>query len=76
MRNVLIAIGNSGAPSLVPDAVARLDDESPLVRGTAVWAAGELLNQDEFAKLAAEKFSEESDEGVRAEWSAALTASR
>ncbi|MBX3535780.1 MAG: tRNA epoxyqueuosine(34) reductase QueG [Xanthobacteraceae bacterium] len=76
VRNVLIAIGNSGAPSLVPDAVARIDDESPLVRGAAVWAAGELLSQDEFAKLAAEKFSEESDDGVRAEWSAALTASR
>lgn len=38
LRNVLIAIGNSGDPTLAPMVVERLDDDSPLVRGMAVWA--------------------------------------
>jgi epoxyqueuosine reductase len=40
LRNVLVAIGNAPAPSseLVTAALARLDDTSALVRGTAIWA--------------------------------------
>ncbi len=38
IRNVLIAIGNSGDASLAADAERLLDDASPLVRGAAVWA--------------------------------------
>src|SRR5207245_507217 len=38
VRNVLIAIGNSGDPSMAGEAEARLADASPLVRGAAVWA--------------------------------------
>ena len=38
LRNVLIAIGNSGSADLVDCATALLADPSPLVRGTAVWA--------------------------------------
>src|SRR5260370_14345036 len=37
VRNVLVAIGNSGDPALAGAAQARLDDASPLVRGAAVW---------------------------------------
>ena len=40
VRNVLIAIGNSGEPALAAAAEARLDDASPLVRGAAVGALG------------------------------------
>ena len=40
VRNVLIAIGNSGEPELAPEAVRLLDDASPLVRAMAVWASG------------------------------------
>ncbi|MDN3627087.1 tRNA epoxyqueuosine(34) reductase QueG [Methylobacterium isbiliense] len=42
LRNVLIAIGNSGDRTLVPDAVRLLDDPAPLVRGMAVWALARL----------------------------------
>ena len=42
LRNVLIAIGNSGDPTLAGDAERLLDDASPLVRGAAVWALGRL----------------------------------
>src|SRR6202040_1891399 len=42
VRNVLIAIGNSGDAALAEEAMRLLDDESPLVRGAAVWALGRL----------------------------------
>jgi len=42
VRNVLIAIGNSGEISLAADAEQLLDDPSPLVRAMAVWALGRL----------------------------------
>src|SRR4051812_30029202 len=38
VRNVLIAIGNSGAPALAPAAMHLLADPAPVVRGAAVWA--------------------------------------
>ena len=71
IRNVLIAIGNSSAPSLVPDVIARIDDGSPLVRGAAVWAASQLMTAKDFAALKEEKSSRETDETVSAEWNAA-----
>jgi epoxyqueuosine reductase len=42
VRNVLIAIGNSGDPSLAAEAARLIDDPSPLVRGAAVWALAQL----------------------------------
>ena len=42
LRNVLIAIGNSGDDRLLPLAEARLADAEPLVRGAAVWAVRRL----------------------------------
>ena len=42
VRNVLVAIGNSGDGSLAGDAERLLSDGSPLVRGAAVWALGRL----------------------------------
>ena len=70
VRNVLIAIGNSGDASLAPDAEARLGDDSPLVRGAAVWALGRLHRE----RLAAQeqRLHSESDLTVREEWTAAL----
>lgn len=70
IRNVLIAIGNSETAALVPDAIARLDDESPLVRGAAVWAASQLMRANEFAALKAERAPAETDEAVAEEWNA------
>ncbi|HLZ83025.1 MAG TPA: tRNA epoxyqueuosine(34) reductase QueG [Caulobacteraceae bacterium] len=45
VRNVLYAIGNSGDPSLVPAARARLDDADPTVRDAARWAVDRLEAQ-------------------------------
>lgn len=66
MRNVLIAIGNSGDASLIEDARRLLHDENALVRGAAVWALSRLLPRDEFSQLAAQV--NETDESVREEW--------
>jgi epoxyqueuosine reductase len=72
VRNVLIAVGNSGEPSLAATAEARLDDASPLVRGAAVWALGRLLRRDQFAALAGAQQQREADPAVADEWTAAL----
>ncbi|HXM31790.1 MAG TPA: tRNA epoxyqueuosine(34) reductase QueG [Xanthobacteraceae bacterium] len=71
VRNVMIAIGNSGDPSLAPSAEERLDDPSPLVRGAAVWALSRLLEPTSFAKIAAKHRSQEKDDAVIEEWNAA-----
>ena len=68
IRNVLIAVGNSNDDALAKEAERLLDDESPLVRGAAVWALSQLLGREEFARLAAGALNTESDDAVRAEW--------
>jgi epoxyqueuosine reductase len=69
VRNVLIAIGNSGDAALAEETERLLDDNSPLVRGAAIWALGRL----DRARLERnrEKRREESDPEVVAEWDAA-----
>ncbi|MGA0561818.1 tRNA epoxyqueuosine(34) reductase QueG [Ancylobacter sp. VNQ12] len=67
LRNVLIAIGNSGDASLVPDAERLLVEADPLVRGAAVWALARLLDAESFAQLA-DAHAGESDRDVRDEW--------
>ncbi|MBV9588659.1 MAG: tRNA epoxyqueuosine(34) reductase QueG [Hyphomicrobiales bacterium] len=52
IRNVLIAIGNSGEPALAREAEALLRDPSHLVRAMAVWAASRLLPRSHFTALA------------------------
>ncbi len=71
VRNVLIAIGNSGDGTLAREAKRLLTDDSPLVRGAAVWALSQLLGRKEFSALAATAMSAERDETVGAEWLAA-----
>ena len=51
VRNVLIAIGNSGDASLAPEAERLLDDASPLVRGAAVWALCRLVTREKLAHV-------------------------
>jgi epoxyqueuosine reductase len=68
IRNVLIAIGNSGDGALAVKAERLLDDPSPLVRGAAVWALSQLMRREAFEGLAAKAIGMESDETVRAEW--------
>ena len=73
MRNVLIAIGNSGDAALAAEAERLLDDASPLVRGAAVWALGRLA-PERLSMLAAQSRSE-SNLSVDEEWTAALASS-
>jgi epoxyqueuosine reductase len=68
VRNVMIAIGNSGDTSLASVARARLADSSPLVRAMAVWALLKLLPGDEFACLRQQYFESEKDGTVAEEW--------
>jgi epoxyqueuosine reductase len=68
VRNVLIAIGNSGEPTLAPEAERLLDDASPVVRAMAVWALSKLLDAPRLAQLTALHRSREADAEVRAEW--------
>jgi epoxyqueuosine reductase len=72
VRNVLIALGNSGDRALAADAERLLDDASPLVRGAAVWALGRLLHPGRLATLAARRRGRESDASVQQEWAATL----
>jgi len=70
IRNVLIAIGNSGDISLAAEAEKLLADTSPLVRGAAVWALSKLLPRRQFTALA--QAHQDADAAVQVEWAAAL----
>jgi epoxyqueuosine reductase len=74
VRNVLIAIGNSGDASLAVEAERLLGDPSPLVRGAAVWALGRL-DGGRLRLLEAAHRPYESDAAVETEWAAVLKAS-
>jgi epoxyqueuosine reductase len=71
IRNVLIAIGNSGEPELADDAAALIHDAEPVVRGAAVWALARLA-PERIAEHAALWLERESDPGVRNEWTEAV----
>lgn len=66
LRNVLIAIGNSGASELGVEAERLLVDPEPLVRGAAVWALARLAPE----RLAALQGvgEKEAEASVRDEW--------
>ncbi|HEY4264013.1 MAG TPA: tRNA epoxyqueuosine(34) reductase QueG [Micropepsaceae bacterium] len=68
IRNVLIAIGNSGHSPLAAVVEARLSDESPLVRAMAVWALSRLVPREDFLALATKHAPAETDPDVREEW--------
>lgn len=69
VRNVMVAIGNSGTTGLAETCIRRLDDDAPLVRGAAVWALGELSPQA-FASERDSRMARETDPGVCEEWNA------
>jgi epoxyqueuosine reductase len=71
VRNVLIAIGNSGEGALAQEAERLLADESPLVRGAAAWALAQLVERTQFDAFASKALATEADANVRAEWLAA-----
>ena len=71
LRNLLIALGNSGRPELAETARRQLDDPSPLVRAMAIWALARLADEATFAAERSRRLSGEADSEVRAEWEAA-----
>ncbi|WDI32096.1 tRNA epoxyqueuosine(34) reductase QueG [Hyphococcus flavus] len=69
IRNVLIAIGNSGDERLINAAETLLEDESPIVRGAAIWALSQL-SPTRLNELRS-KAHHETDATVLDEWSRA-----
>ena len=70
VRNVMIALGNSGDPDSLNAVRTRLDDASPLVRAMAVWALSRLGTAHEVAEARATHYVAEQDAAVRREWDA------
>jgi epoxyqueuosine reductase len=74
VRNVMIAVGNSNNRALAAVAAERLDDDSSLVRGAAIWALARLSSREEFSSFASERLRRETDGAVIEEWRDALAA--
>jgi len=74
VRNCLIAVGNSSESGLLPEAERLLADDSPLVRGAAVWAFSRLAEGAAFRHAAQEALKSERDDGVKQEWQAGAAA--
>ena len=68
MRNVLIAVANSGNDCYLPDVMRLLDDPSPLVRAMAVWALSMLATPAAVRSERDDRIGQEPDGDVRAEW--------
>lgn len=72
LRNVLIAMGNSGDPGLVARVEERLDHPSDLVRGAAIWALRRLA-PERADELSLAYLARESDSSVASEWTVELS---
>ncbi len=68
VRNVMIALGNSGDGDAVPVVESRLEDSSALVRAMAVWALSRLAPAARFAAARTRHLVREKDPDVRREW--------
>jgi epoxyqueuosine reductase len=72
LRNVCVALGNSGDIQAVPALIGALHDYEPLVRGHAAWALGQLGGELAIIELRSALQSEE-DREVQKEIRCALT---
>lgn len=68
LRNVAIAVGNSGDKNLVASAHLLANHDGALVRGGGIWALKQLLDRDAFDALARDRLPHEGDPSVQAEW--------
>jgi epoxyqueuosine reductase len=68
LRNVAIAIGNSGDPSLRSPLLKLIRHVSPLARGAAVWALARMTPRAQFLDAARQHVSQETDPLVLEEW--------
>jgi len=74
LRNVCVALGNSGDPQAVPALIGALHDHEPLVRGHAAWALGRI-GGEEARQALQDALQEEEDGEVRKEIRYALSIS-
>ena len=72
LRNVMIALGNSGVAELASLAEMRLADPEPLIRGAAIWATRRLVAPERAAALALAFLGSEEDMEVQEEWQAEI----
>lgn len=63
LRNVAVALGNSGNAEAIPALTVALEDPEALIRAHSVWALAELLGGKALAVFA-DKLGEEKDEMV------------
>src|SRR5579875_1304906 len=75
LRNVCVALGNSGDRSAVPALIEALHHEEPLVRGHAAWALGQLGGTQARQALE-EALQDEADKEVQQEIRCALETGR
>lgn len=75
VRNAAIAAGNSGDAALVAPLCLLLGDASPLVRGAAIWALGQL-DGARFQVEKEKRLPAEPEESVRQEWAISAPAAR
>ncbi len=71
LRNVCVALGNSGDSQAIPALIGALHDDEPLVRGHAAWALGRLGGEQAIRALQNALLNEEGAE-VRKEIQYAL----
>ncbi|MDQ3328354.1 MAG: tRNA epoxyqueuosine(34) reductase QueG [Chloroflexota bacterium] len=71
LRNVAVALGNSGDPQALPALVHALNDHEPLVRGHVAWALGQFPCEASRCALEA-ALGRETDPWVREEIAASL----
>ena len=72
LRNVAIAMGNSGDSTLLPAVELLLDDAAPLVRGAAIWAYARLAPPGAVKARAERAAADRADPDLDGEWRAAL----
>lgn len=72
LRNVAVALGNSGDSDAIPALINALSDIEPLVRSHAAWALGQIGTAEAFNALSA-RVSVEDDTSVAEEIRSALT---
>jgi len=68
IRNILIAIGNSNNPGLIPKVKEHLNDPAAIVRAMAVWALRQLCYEHQWQTLKKHHLTNEADHDVRQEW--------
>lgn len=68
LRNLLIALGNSGDPENIPIVEGHLLNADARPRGMAVWALRQLAGEKPFADLRTHHLPRENDPDVQAEW--------